>query len=180
MRRIDGAKNEHAPGRFEQRIVTEGKNVDTNLYFRLRGTYEERRQKLEAMPPEYLRAAILDSEYNEFLRSRSDADDKDEDYGEILNGKRVPYLGWFWRHLEFHEGKLPLGFCDGYVGFMANNKWDYHERNTTPEEFVSIMGFIDAAMTAGEAGGELTTIHRNIRAELKKLRDYVQTLPRVA
>lgn len=152
--------------------------MDTNLYWRLRGTYSERKETLEKMSPEFLRAAVLDSEYNEFISDRSSASDTDEDKDDILNGKRVPYMGWFWRHLEFHEGRLPLGFSNGYVAFMANNKWDYHERYTTPEEFTTIMGFIDAAMAENQKGGELGEIRRRTNAELKKLRDYLQTLPR--
>jgi len=153
--------------------------MDTNLYWALRGTYTERKEKLEKMDPAYLRASILDAEYNDFLRARSDANDEDEDHSDILHGKRVPYMGWFYRHMEFHEGRLPLGFHDGWVAFMANNKWDYHERYTTPEEFTTIMSFIDAAMAESQKGGSLDQIIRNTRAELKKLRDYLQTLPRV-
>lgn len=154
--------------------------MDTNLYWNLRGTYAERKAKLEQMSPEYLRAAILDAEYNDFLSARSDASEGDGDYAEIPNHKRIPYMGWFWRHLDFHTGRLPIGFGDGYIGFMANNKWDYHERNTTPEEFNTIMGFIDAAMLADQQGGALNVIIDNTRAELKKLREYILRLPRVA
>lgn len=153
--------------------------MDTNLYWSVRGNFEQRKSRLAELPKDYLEACVLDREYNDFLRSRADADEKDADHAHILNGKRVPYMGWFWRHLDFHAGRLPLGFHEGYVGFMANNKWDYHERDTTPEEFATIMGFIDAAMVENQKGGSLDKIIDDTNAELKKLRDYVQTLPRV-
>jgi len=153
---------------------------DTDLYWRLRGSYSDKKDQLSKEPREWLEATILDDQYNDFLRSRSDADEKDDDYADILNGKRIPYMGWFWRHLEFSDGHLPLGFDQGYVGFMANNKWDHHERNTTPEEFSKIMGFIDDAMVAEQRGGELRSIESDVRSHLKLLRDYLQTLPRVA
>ena len=153
--------------------------MDTNLFWGLRGTYAERKAKLAGANREWLEAAILDREYNDFLRQRADTKYDDEDAPDVLHGKRVPYMGWFYRHMEFSEGRLPLGFNSGYVAFMANNKWDYHERYTTPEEFERIMVYIDAAMKANEQGGALDRIIRDTNAELKKLRGYMQTLPRV-
>lgn len=153
--------------------------MDTNLFWMLRGNYAERKALLAAAKREFLEAAILDMEYNDFLRSRADAKDSDADKDDILNGKRIPYMGWFYRHLNFSEGCLPLGFSGGYVAFMATNKWDNDERDTTPEEFEQIMAYIDAAMKANERGGALSEIVAGTNAELKKLRDYLQTLPRL-
>lgn len=185
-------------------LRADGTFIETDLFWTLRGTYAERKKTLEKMTAKYLRAAILDSEYNKFLRNCCNVNEYDKDRTRIRHGKRVPYVGWFWRHLEFHKGRLPIGFIGrappaprlptprswrsvvrdrpgrgGYVGFMANNKWGHHERLTTPEEFDTIMGFIDAAMAESQKGGELEEMVRKTHAELKKLRDYVQTLPLV-
>ena len=46
--------------------------MDTNLYWRVRGTYDQRKEKLKNESKEFLEAAILDGEYNDFLRGRSD------------------------------------------------------------------------------------------------------------
>lgn len=76
--------------------------------------------------------------------------------------KIVPYIGWFWRSVDFDApaysfGVIPAGtpaytMSDGNgtesygprsdapcVGFMENNKWDYpYTRETTTEEWADI------------------------------------------
>lgn len=59
---------------------------------------------------------------------------------------------------------------------MANNKWDYPERTTTPEEFAAIMALIDAAMVENGRGGILADIVKAVNAKLDELWDYLQTL----
>ena len=41
-----------------------------NPYWTIRGTYAERKEALASMSREWLEAAILDSEYNDFIRGR--------------------------------------------------------------------------------------------------------------
>ena len=44
-------------------------------------------------------------------------------------GKNVPYLGWFWRHVNFHADYISLADNGEWVGFCESNKWDYPEWN---------------------------------------------------
>lgn len=148
--------------------------MDTNLYWGLRGDYAKRKSTLAAAKREWLEAAILDSEYNDFLRERADFKDGDAD-DQHGHGKRLPYIGWFWRHLNFSEGSLPLGDCGSFIGFMPNNKWDYPERDTTPDEFAAIMRIIDEAMAANEQGGDLSKIIASTNAKLDELWSLLQT-----
>ena len=148
--------------------------MDTNLYWQIRGTYAERKSALKASDRDWLEAAILDGEYNDFLRAHADYKEKDVD--KHGHGKRLPYIGWFWRHLCFSEGKLPLGDCGDFVGFMPNNKWDYRERDTTPDEFAEIMAIIDEAMRLNQQGGDLSKIIAETHVKLDELWDYVTTL----
>lgn len=63
-------------------------------------------------------------------RIREVADDGDF---EAFGGKAVPYIGWYWRDVDFdadhcYLGVIPLGADDNdklLVGFMENNKWGY-------------------------------------------------------
>lgn len=145
-----------------------------NLYWGLRGTYIERKEQLAKADRNWLEASILDSEYNRFLSKRSSYRDEDKDpYG---HGKRLPYIGWFWRHLHFSAGAVPIGDCGEFIGFMANNKWDYPERMTTPEEFTQIMAIIDEAIRLDEQGGCLDKIIENTNEKLDELWTYLQTL----
>lgn len=148
--------------------------IDTNLFWTLRGTYNERIATLEAADPTVLCASIIDQQYNDFLRDHADFNEDEEDpHG---HGKRLPYIGWFWRHLPFHSRRLPIGDTGGFVGFMANNKWGYPERDTTNEEFAAIMAIIDDAMRLNHQGGALSKIVNDTNAKLAELWDYLNTL----
>jgi len=147
--------------------------MSTNLYLALRGTYEERREKLRSFPKEYLEDAILDSEYNDFLGRRADYEDDEND--EHGHGKRLPYIGWYWRHIAF-SGAIPIGDCGEFVGFMGNNKWDYPERDLTEQEKSDVMRIIDEAMVLASQGGLLSDIQKNTNAKLRELWNYMQTL----
>ena len=147
--------------------------MDTNLYWRLRGDYAKRKEALSGFSREFLEAAILDGEYNDFLRERADFKDTDTDPNGY--GKRLPYIGWFWRHLEFSDGHLPIGNCGQFIGFMPNNKWDYPERLTTADEFASIIKIIDEAMTLNAQGGDLSKIISSTNAKLDELWPLLQT-----
>lgn len=148
--------------------------MDTNLYWILRGPFDEKRNLLMKADRACLENAIIDTQYNSFLSNRSDYSEKDEDrHG---HGKRLPYIGWFWRHLNFSSGCLPIGDCGEFIGFIPNNKWDHPERLTTKEEFNTIMAFIDRAMAEDQKGGEVSKIIENTNKALDDLWDYLQTL----
>lgn len=141
--------------------------MDTNIYWAVRGTYAERKARLSSMPREWLESAILDGEYNDFISSR--ADDKTE--------KRVPYIGWFWRHIEFSNPKqIPIGDCGEFIGFMANNKWDYPERFLSEDEAMHVISIIDEAMRLNQQGGDMSQITKNTNEKLGELWGYMQTL----
>lgn len=148
--------------------------MDTNLYWALRGSYVERKAILASWSVERLQASILDGEYNDFMRSRSDYADGDKQ--ERPSGKRLPYIGWYWRHLPFSSGTLPIGDCGEFIGFMANNKWDYPERNMTPAEFSATMEIVDEAMRLDQQGGDLREIVARTRAKLDELWPLLQSM----
>lgn len=149
--------------------------MSTQLYFSLTGNYAERKRKLSEFTREYLEAATLDEIYNDFLRDKSNY--KETDQNQIIpGGKRLPYIGWFWRHLEFSSGALPIGHCGEFIGFMANNKWDYPERSTTPEEFAAIMEVVDEAMRLNSEGGDLREIWKNTYNKLDELWPLLQSM----
>lgn len=148
---------------------------DTSIYFNVRGSMEEKKEKLSGMPKEWLEAAILDGIYNKFLAENdSYADDERDKHG---HGKRVPYIGWFWRHIEFSElNCIPIGDCGDFVGFMANNKWDYPERYLTEGEAKRVIGIIDEAIALSQKGGAVSEIWKATYNKLDELWDYMQTL----
>lgn len=82
-------------------------------------------------------------------------------YESVLGEKLIPYIGWFWREVDFDDYPYSLGVIpDGaikdslfekandrnLVGFMENNKWDYPYINTTIEQSKEIRKLIEVAL----------------------------------
>jgi hypothetical protein len=69
------------------------------------------------------------------------------------SGKCVPYIGWFWRYVEDWSA-VPLGTGDRpgefdvptYIGVMVNNKWDYPQWDSTPEQGARIRELLEEAV----------------------------------
>jgi hypothetical protein len=140
--------------------------MDTNLFWNLRGNYTERLEKLSKMSREYLEAAILDSCYNNFIWNI-------EEENNITGQKRIPYIGWYWRHVTFSDfTNIRIGDCGQFVGFMERNKWNYPERYLTEDEGHNIIAFLDKAMRIQEGASSETTLD----IVLQNLWDYMQTL----
>lgn len=147
---------------------------DTDDYWVVRGSFAEKRTKLAGLPREQLEGIILDSHYNDFLAQRADYPTGDDD--KHGHGKRLPYIGWYWRHIAFSRGGVPIGDCGQFIGFMANNKWYYDERNLTEAEQSEVLRIIDDAIALSQKGGNLREIEDTTNAKLDELWDYLQTL----
>lgn len=94
------------------------------------------------------------------------------------SGKCIPYIGWYWRNVDFDSpitvGHLMCGSTvrNGVIlesggdwkGFMENNKWGYDEWKASNEESSMIRSLCEeaAATPCNEA--------------FQKLFDYFQTL----
>lgn len=100
------------------------------------------------MTSEELNAAISDLE----------ATDGDME-GYKGDDKKIPYIGWFWRAVDFDKetysfghiqsrgvslGGLQIEGAADWFGFMENNKWDYgYSRDTTPKEWSDIKSLLE-------------------------------------
>jgi hypothetical protein len=120
------------------------------------------RDELNSMTIDAMRAHIFDNRYNKWIGSHCNA----------RLGKQIPYIGWFWRSCNFYHGYAAIGDCGQFIGIMQNNKWDYPERNMTPEEIATFLSFIDNAMVNDNKDEDDDTVP-NI---LKALWDWMQTL----
>ena len=85
--------------------------------------------------------SMTSQELNDAIRKL----EHERDYLEGPGGKVVPYIGWFWRTVDFDKPAYSFGIIPGeFVGFMENNKWDYeYTRQTTPEEWAEIKGLLE-------------------------------------
>jgi hypothetical protein len=151
-----------------------------SVYWFLHGkNFNEAIEKLKNTKNEDLISLVINERYNDFLSKYCNYKDNEKPFNkEISNGKRVPYMGWFWRPLDFYSKQIPIGFSDdgdNYVAFMAKNKWYYDERNLTESEFNQVMEIIDEAMRMNEGGGEINKIYENICKSLEKLYPFFQS-----
>jgi hypothetical protein len=121
---------------------------------------------------------LVDALYNTYIKSLADFPTHQADpHDDTDTGKRVPYIGWFWRNVEFTKGQIPIGKTNtGFVGVMESNKWSYPERLMTEDEFKKFVYFIDKSIIELSKGGWGDKLHENMEAVFKELRDWMQTL----
>ncbi len=160
-----------------------------SIYWLLHGkNYKDAWNFLHTVDKNDLAAIIINERYNNFLARYADYNENEFPVEPNItngsnHGKRLPYMGWYWRSINFADGKIPIGFDRmndrDYVGFMANNKWDYHERYLTDDEFTHLMVLIDDAMRINEEGGDINELHRKKMAALETIYPWMQTLPRL-
>lgn len=87
----------------------------------------------------------------------------------------IPYMGWFWRNCNFITKDVPIGKDnDNNIGIMANNKWDYPERQMTEVEVDKFMELIDRVLAVDSGFGDDISFYRKRRRI--ELRDWVQRL----
>jgi len=79
-------------------------------------------------------------------------------YYEAFGGKAVPYIGWFWRNVNFDADHCWFGIVPPYentlvlndrmrVGFMQRNKWDYDEIRCEGDDWSEIKRLLVVAVT---------------------------------
>lgn len=83
-------------------------------------------------------------DYNAMIRKYADYGANEAQPGNQY-GKRIPYIGWFWRLVDFDRRIVPIGDCGEFVGFMENNKWDYPERTLTDTEVDAVLAVLNRA-----------------------------------
>jgi len=123
----------------------------------------------------YLRTLSKEGLINELYNSRvaewADFDDEDHPPDSDHHGKRIPYIGWFWRHADFANKQISIGNTGGYIGVMENNKWGYPERLMTAEEFDMFTGYLDRAFAENGQNRK-----KNVEQIFAELRQWFQTL----
>jgi hypothetical protein len=87
----------------------------------------------------------------------------------------IPYMGWFWRDFDFITKDVAIGKDhDDNMGVMANNKWDYPERQMTEAEVDTFMELIDRVLTVDHGFSDDIAFYRKKRR--LELRKWVQEL----
>ena len=92
---------------------------------------------------------------------------------EVSNG--IPYMGLLWRNCGFITKDVSIGRDnDNQIGIMANNKWDYPERQMTEVEVDKFMELIDRVIAVDHGFSKDISLYRDRR--LAELQKWVQEL----
>ena len=145
-----------------------------NLYWTLRwDSYSDGVNELQKLEKEALVALAFNEIINDFIANYADYDEWEEDIH--WHGKRIPYIWWFWRSVDFYNKNISIGECGDFIWFMENNKWDYPERSLTDGECESVLSIIWNAKKESEKCGSLSDIRKSTHQELDRLWDLFQS-----
>ena len=89
---------------------------------------------------------------------------KNEIYHSCIGDKIIPYIGWFWRPVNFDRDFCQLGVLPIYesrlernnkvkVGFMENNKWGYDMFKVEGEQWKTLKELIINAVKKKDSDG---------------------------
>jgi len=136
-----------------------------SLSHRLDG-FAEYRERLAALDHVELANSAANYVLNDWCASVADNDTE----------KRLPYIGWYWRSVDFAGRSIPVGDCGDFIGFMENNKWDYPERDLTPDEAEHVIGLLWRARNEAGKGGLVSEANAARDKVLAELWDWMQDL----
>ena len=127
---------------------------------------------------EYLKNKTKEDLVNTLYNARIEqwADYRDGQTDPHGHGKRISYIGWFWRHPDFVNNLVSIGDCGSFIGVMENNKWGYPERLMTPEEVDAFISHLEAAFAELDKGGDLAKTHKRAEEKFAALWEWFQTL----
>lgn len=136
--------------------------------------------KVASQQPQNLADLLINTHYNNFVNKYASFKDDQQPIDRTISngksfGKRIPYIGWYWRNIDFANKNIPIGDCNDFIGMMANNKWDYPQRYLNDDECDQVIAIIDQAMTISQNGGILVDIYENTIQTLEKLWPLFQT-----
>ena len=110
---------------------------------------------------------------NEKIRGLEDRDEFTVK-GLETTGKCIPYIGWYWRDVDFgspiYLGIIPDdvveigGSKGGFAGFMENNKWGYEGFECTLPQTQQIEELL------------IKAVEKTSNETLQAVFDYMQTL----
>lgn len=137
-------------------------SVISNLRYSVkRGGYNEAVENIRELTKAQLEAAVINEFYNDWCRNNSDP-------GSGGPSKTIPYMGWFWRDMDFAGKDFTVAdnqtgdYAEDnhFIAFCENNKWGFDQRQMTPDEAVTFINFIDAAMNAPSKSDELNPVKK--------------------
>ena len=145
-------------------------------YWVVRGkTIKEAINKINQYGKKDLVNLIVNNRLNHFISEYADYNEDKESKNHCGSGKRIPYIGWYWRATNFVEREISIGDCGDFIGVMENNKWDNPERLLTKSEADKVVKIVWEAKELSEEGGDVREIEERTKKKLEKLWELFQS-----
>lgn len=126
------------PGRFEEILVCRAPSMPPDIYIVANLAIDE--------DPEIPTWCPLESDE---INRRAEEVDQTEWGFDCFGSKIIPYIGWFWRNVDWDAEECLLGVVPGeppLVGFMQNNKWSYPSFTIEGESWATLRLLVEALL----------------------------------
>jgi hypothetical protein len=89
---------------------------------------------------------LVNELYNKRVNALADYEEHEEKaIDKHGHGKRIPYIGWYWRNTDFVNKSISIGDCGEFVGIMERNKWGYPSRKISEQEVDTFIAYLEHA-----------------------------------
>lgn len=120
---------------------------------------------------------LINDLYNYRISSLADFNADSKHFDDTNTGKRIPYIGWFWRDADFVGKQISIGRTgNGYIGVMENNKWGYPERLMTEQEVSMFVDYLEQAFLERCKGRSVSQMIANSEKMFAEMRKWFQSL----
>jgi hypothetical protein len=126
---------------------------------------------------EQLAQGIVSDDLNRLISNFDQSDLFSHLAGKGEDVRPVPYVGWYWRSVDFFEPR-GVTIADGPngVGVCQSNKWDYDDRDLTDDEQATFLNLVWQAKVANSRGGNLAEINRETAEALIRAGEFIESL----
>ena len=117
---------------------------------------------------------LVNEKVNDMIANISDYSPNNKDpHG---HGKRIPYIGWYWRSIDMFNNNVFVGDCGDFIGVMQNNKWGYPERKMTNDEYKELKERLFQILSFWNGWGNIGENFRKTDNLAEELWAWMQTL----
>lgn len=153
------------------------RETSTAYYAVAAPTFDEAAAKVSEYTHEQLVHVVLNEHLNDWAREVADIGDSplvDIITTHNTGGKRIPYIGWYYRNVDWAGLSVPIADCGDFIGICENNKWGYDQRYLEPDEAKQVIALL---WEAKRIDNDLEATERAMTrdAKLREVWDLFQT-----
>jgi hypothetical protein len=97
-------------------------------------------------------------------------------YRSNRHDKRIPYIGGYWRDLDFANKHILIADCGEFIGVMVKDKWSFPQRQMTQQEIDTFISHLERVFAAIDTLPDPSVPSVDIEMLFDELWDWFQTL----